>query len=137
MKTTKRKREPAAAAAPETPVAAAPAASKAAPKAARKAAPGIVLASNCGVKDAAELKQSLCKLAGESGAVAIDVRNLERLDTATMQLLCAFVRDRAAHDLKVEWQGDSSVLHEAARLLGVTELLALPPQSANNLGAAA
>jgi ABC-type transporter Mla MlaB component len=131
MKTTKRKREPAAA------VAAAPAATRAA----RKAAACVVLASNCGVKDAAELKQSLCELAEQSGAVSIDVRNLERLDTATMQLLCAFVRDRTTRDLKVEWQGESTVLHEAARLLGVTELLALPPKSgadhANNLGAAA
>lgn len=136
MKTTKRKREPAAAAAP----AAAPAARKAAAAApAHKAAAGVVLASNCSVKDAAELKQSLCKLAEESDAVHIDVRSLERLDTATMQLLCAFVRDRLARNLKVEWQGDSPALHEAARLLGVAELLALPPQSdnANQLGAAA
>lgn len=127
MKTTKKKREPAAAAV----AAAAPAAREK-----RKAAPALALASNCNVKGAAELKKSLCELLEES-VVSIDARSLERIDTATLQLLCAFVRDRAAHDRKVEWVGDCRVLQEAARLLGVTELLALPQSGAEKLGAAA
>ena len=116
MSTRKAKRKRAA-----TPVAAvveeAPAASS---------LPMIALASNCNVKDAAELKQSLCHYVDDSAPVALEVGKVERVDTSTMQLLCAFVRDRAAQELKVEWRGDTSVIRDAARLLGVESMLALP-----------
>ena len=88
--------------------------------------PTIVLASNCSVKDAAELKQSLCAHLEESATVALNVGSVERVDTSTMQLLCAFVRDRAAQQRKVEWAGDTRVIRDAARLLGVESMLALP-----------
>jgi ABC-type transporter Mla MlaB component len=88
--------------------------------------PTIVLASNCNVKDAGELKQSLCHYLDDVAPVALDVGKVERVDTSTMQLLCAFVRDRTARDRKVEWVGDLSVISEAARLLGVDALLSLP-----------
>ena len=105
---------------------AAPAAAKA--EAARAAAPSqptILLASNCNVKDAAELKQSLCFNLEHATPVALDVGSVERIDTSTLQLLCAFVRDRAVHQRKVEWRGDTRVFREAARLLGVEALLDL------------
>jgi ABC-type transporter Mla MlaB component len=86
-----------------------------------------VLAANCNVKDAAELKQTLCLHLDAAAPVAVDVGKVERIDTSTMQLLCAFARDRAAHQRKVEWLGDSPVLRDAARLLGVEALLGLPP----------
>jgi ABC-type transporter Mla MlaB component len=98
-------------------------------KAKRKRAtaqPMIVLASNCSVKDAAELKQSLCLHLEQASPVTLDVGSVERVDTSTVQVLCAFVRDRSAQQRKVEWLGDSSVVREAARLLGVEPLLCLP-----------
>jgi ABC-type transporter Mla MlaB component len=58
--------------------------------------------------------------------VAIDIGKVERVDTSTIQLLCAFVRERAAQQLAVEWIGDAHVIRDAARLLGVEELLSLP-----------
>ncbi|HEX7115046.1 MAG TPA: STAS domain-containing protein [Steroidobacter sp.] len=85
----------------------------------------IVLASHCSVKDAQALKTSLCKYAKEDAPVTVDVRAVERVDTATMQLLCAFVRERAARQQKVEWLGESRALDEAARLLGLTSMLGL------------
>ena len=88
--------------------------------------PMIVLASNCNVKDAAELKQSLCLHLDEAAAVTLDVGSVERVDTSTMQLLCAFVRERFAQQRKVEWLGNSSVVRDAARLLGVEAMLSLP-----------
>lgn len=87
--------------------------------------PTIVLASNCNVKDAAELKQTLCVHLDDS-SVTLDVGGVERVDTSTMQLLCAFVRDRSAQQRKVEWLGDSRVVRDAARLLGVEAMLSLP-----------
>jgi ABC-type transporter Mla MlaB component len=90
--------------------------------------PTIALSSNCNVKDAAELKQSLCHYVDDSAPVALEVGNVERVDTSTMQLLCAFVRDRAAQQRKVDWIGDTRVIRDAARLLGVEAMLALPAQ---------
>jgi ABC-type transporter Mla MlaB component len=87
--------------------------------------PMIVLATHCNVKDAAELKQSLCLHLDEAAPVKLDVGGVERVDTSTMQLLCAFVRDRSAQQRKVEWVGDSRVVHDAARLLGVEAMLGL------------
>ena len=98
-------------------------------KAKRKRAtaqPMIVLASNCSVKDAAELQQSLCFHLDQAAPVTLDVASVERVDTSTMQVLCAFVRDRSAQQRQVEWLGDASVVREAARLLGVEPLLCLP-----------
>ncbi len=93
--------------------------------------PTIVLASNCNVKDAAELKQSLCFHLDDSAAITLEVSKVERIDTSTMQLLCAFVRDRVAQQRKVEWVGDSPILRDAARLLGVESLLCMPASGAS------
>ena len=85
--------------------------------------PVIVLAANCSVKDAASLKTSLCAVANESGAVTLDTSAVERVDTATIQLLCAFVRDRSTRSQSIVWRGQSQALHDAVRLLGVGSLL--------------
>jgi ABC-type transporter Mla MlaB component len=92
----------------------------------QRSQPMIVLASNCNVKDAAELKQTLCVHLDAAEPVTVDVGSVERVDTSTLQVLCAFVRDRSAHERKVEWLGDASVVRDAARLLGVESMLCLP-----------
>ncbi len=114
-RTNKRKRELAPAALPATE---------------QQAAACVVLASSCAVKDAAALKISLCQHLQVEAEVSIDVRSVERIDTSTLQLLCAFVRDRVARQAKVAWLGDSRALREAARLLGVEAMLALPAEAA-------
>ena len=93
---------------------------------AQRSQPMIVLASNCNVKDTAELKQTLCLHLDDAAPVALDVGSVERVDTSTMQVLCAFVRDRSTQQRQVEWLGDASVVREAARLLGVESMLCLP-----------
>lgn len=87
--------------------------------------PVVVLAANCSVKDAAALKTSLCAVANESASVTLDASAVERVDTATMQLLCAFVRDRVTRKQGIVWRGQSKALHDAVRLLGVGALLNL------------
>jgi ABC-type transporter Mla MlaB component len=91
--------------------------------------PTIALSSNSTVKDAAALKDVLVRLLDEAAPVAIDAKSVERIDTAIMQLLCAFVRDRAERNLAVTWSGTPSALLDAARLLGIGSLLALPANS--------
>jgi len=87
--------------------------------------PIVVLAANCSVKDAAALKTSLCAFSNHGDAVTLDVSAVERVDTATMQLLCAFVRDRGGRKQGVTWRGESAALQDAVRLLGVGALLGL------------
>ena len=86
---------------------------------------GFVLASHCTIKDAAALKLDLCSMAHQDADLSIDVAAVERIDTSTMQLLCAFVRDRAQRKQKVLFKGESQSWREAVRLLGVAELLGL------------
>jgi ABC-type transporter Mla MlaB component len=88
---------------------------------------GLALGSHCTIKDAAALKLDLCAIAHEDADVSIDVAAVERIDTSTMQLLCAFVRDRMERKQKVLFKGDSQSWREAVRLLGVAELLGLKP----------
>jgi len=93
---------------------------------AQRSQPVIVLASHCSVKDAAALKQTLCVHLDDAAPVTLDVGSVERVDTSTMQVLCAFVRDRSAQQRNVEWLGDTAVVRDAARLLGVESMLCLP-----------
>ena len=88
--------------------------------------PIVVLPSNSAVKDAAALKVALVKVVALPGTVSLDVRSVERVDTATLQLLYAFVRDRAQRKLAVEWLGCPKALIESSRLLGVHTMLGLP-----------
>lgn len=132
IKTTKRKR----AAAPTEPVAAPaePVAATAAAVSAPVADPVtpasvVALSSNSTVKDAAALKSTLEQVLEAPGSVTIDAKSVERIDTAIIQVLCAFVRDRAERNLAVEWRGTPQPLFDAARLLGVGALLALPSQA--------
>ncbi len=90
--------------------------------------PIVVMAANCSVKDAAALKVSLCAIANQSIDVTLDVSAVERVDTATMQLLCAFVRDRSGRQQNVIWRGESQALQDAVRLLGVGALLGFEPK---------
>ena len=89
-------------------------------------APMFVLASHCTAKDAVAMKASLCGIVAEMLPVAFDVDNVQRIDAATMQLLCAFAKERHSRDLKVEWRGTSRVFEEAVKLLGVGDLLGFP-----------
>lgn len=142
-KTTKRKRasapvtddasaRPTAAPAAETKVAPAVVTGPAAAVVAEPAqdiGPTIGLASNCTVKDAAALKNELLQLLDEPGTVAIDAKSVERIDTAIIQLLCAFVRDRSQRNSGVTWVGAPQPLLDAARLLGVGAQLSLPKEA--------
>jgi ABC-type transporter Mla MlaB component len=98
----------------------------------RKAAPQkaasstLALAAECTVSDAGSLKESLAGLLDEPQAVTLDITALQRIDTAGMQVITAFVRERAGHGRLVEWQGTAPVLATAAHLLGLTSLLKLP-----------
>ena len=127
MKTTKRKTKTVEKA---TPAEAETLASASASESASRARV-IALASHCTVKDAAALKLDLCAIADEAD-VTLDVGAVERIDTATMQLLCAFVRDRSLREQKVTWKGESECWRNAVRVLGAGELLGYDVRGAHS-----
>jgi anti-anti-sigma regulatory factor len=67
--------------------------------------------------------------------VTIDVGAVERIDTAALQVLCAFVRDRKVAGGAVLWIGCTESFCEAIRLLGLQHFLNVP--DAQLTGAAA
>lgn len=90
----------------------------------------VALAGRCSVKQAAELRQSLHELGNAAAAVILDVNQVERIDTAALQVLCAFARERAEGAHPTSWDGDVAVVREAAMLLGVEAMLRLPASDA-------
>jgi len=78
------------------------------------------------VSDAAALKEHLGALLAEPRPVTLDISALQRIDTAGLQVVTAFVRERTGNGLAVEWRGTAPVLTTAAQLLGLTSILNLP-----------
>ncbi|MFZ0498434.1 MAG: STAS domain-containing protein, partial [Steroidobacteraceae bacterium] len=66
----------------------------------------------------------------EPEPVTLDVTALQRIDTAGLQLLVAFVRDRRTAGRAVAWHGRASALETAAGLLGLHDMLELPGEAA-------
>lgn len=85
----------------------------------------LALPAQCLVRDTAQLQQSLLKHVA-AAAVSIDTSAVERIDTAAMQVLLAFVRDRQSQQHVVEWLGLNEVFVDSAQLLGIDKLLGLP-----------
>lgn len=99
------------------------------PAAARTKAPraaALMLSAECTVAEADSLKAGLARLVDKATAVTLDVSALQRIDTAGLQLLAAFVRDRRAAARAVEWRGSAPALDAAANLLGLRGMLELP-----------
>ena len=56
----------------------------------------------------------------------IQVEQVERVDAAALQLLCAFVRAAEEAGLDCAWSEVPAVLRDAARVTGLDDCLALP-----------
>lgn len=52
--------------------------------------------------------------------------DIERVDTAGLQLLVAFYRAAHEHGLKVEWRSVGAVLRSSSTMLGIASSLELP-----------
>ena len=84
------------------------------------------VAAECTVADASTLKSGLAKLLDDSGVVTLDIGTVQRIDTAGLQVIATFVRERESHGRQVEWRGTAPALTAAAKLLGLSSLLKLP-----------
>jgi ABC-type transporter Mla MlaB component len=83
------------------------------------------VAAECTVADATSLKAGLAKLLDDTDIVTLDISAVQRIDTAGLQLIAMFVREREARGRQVRWQGAAPVLATAAQLLGLDSLLKL------------
>jgi len=77
------------------------------------------------LRDVTALQAELADRLDDSGSVQIDASAVQRIDTATLQLLAAFVRDLRADGRLVEWTECSAALWRAAHALGLTSALDL------------
>lgn len=62
-----------------------------------------------------KLKQSL--VSGDN--ISINVSNIQRLDAAGAQILCAFYQDAKSRKIKCTWQAPSEVFLKAIQQLGL------------------
>jgi ABC-type transporter Mla MlaB component len=71
------------------------------------------------------LQTELAERLDESGNVQIDGTAVDRVDTAGLQLLAAFVRELQSEARSVEWLGCCIGLQRAATALGLAQALSL------------
>ncbi len=83
------------------------------------------LPPQCTIRDAAQLLGQLMLRLEHSAPVYIDAAKVERIDTAALQLLVAFLCDRKARRRAVVWLECSESMMRAARALDLTAALSL------------
>jgi ABC-type transporter Mla MlaB component len=91
----------------------------------RKTVRPVSLPAECVIASAPGLRTALLERAGDTGNVQLDASAVQRVDTASLQVLAAFARDRRAGSLPLEWLGVPACLTEAATLLDLTNALGL------------
>jgi anti-anti-sigma regulatory factor len=84
----------------------------------------IALPADCTLRNIGALRDRLCEVAADVTNITLDLRRVERFDTATLQLVAAFARDHAARGTNLLTCGNRPAWDEAAGLLGLTATLA-------------
>jgi anti-anti-sigma regulatory factor len=85
----------------------------------------LVLEGALDIAGAAELRERLLQALDGKQSVVVDAANVERVDTAALQVLTAFFIDAVAQNMDVRWQECSQVFKDAVRLLGLHDTLTI------------
>jgi ABC-type transporter Mla MlaB component len=85
----------------------------------------VKLPAECLIGSIGDLRTQLLERVAIETSVSFDASSVERIDTAALQLLAAFTRDRQAAGRPVEWTCVPALLSEAASLLSLTSVLKL------------
>lgn len=85
----------------------------------------IVLPADCRMAAQPALKDQLLGALG-AAAIVLDGGQVERADTAVLQLLLLFRREVVSSGGSLNWRGASDALSEAAAVLGLTQTLEMP-----------
>jgi phospholipid transport system transporter-binding protein len=86
----------------------------------------VVLPADCRIAAQAALKAELLGALEKGAIVVLDGSQVERADTAALQLLVLFRRELQARGGRLGWRGASEAINEAAGLLGLAQILELP-----------
>jgi anti-anti-sigma regulatory factor len=87
----------------------------------------VVVPADCTVRNISALRERLCKVSDNVRNITLDLRDLQRFDSATLQLIAAFTRDHGARGTNLLTCGTPTAWDEAAALLGLTATLAGNP----------
>lgn len=66
-----------------------------------------------------DLKTNLIQTLSADSAIELNAANVERVDTAALQLLTAFVQHANASDKKINWVNPSDKFLKSVELLGL------------------
>jgi anti-anti-sigma regulatory factor len=77
----------------------------------------IRLAAITSIRNCVALKAALLPLLRAPDPIVIDVTAVEHVDTAALQLLFAFCRDRHSLGLTLQWQGESPAWRSGIAIL--------------------
>ena len=83
----------------------------------------ITLPGECHLAGIEALQKGLLAAQEVTEPVTLEVGALERVDTATMQLILTFILDRATAERSVKISGSSTAWDEAVNTLGLSRLL--------------
>lgn len=89
----------------------------------------VPLGADLGIESAEELKARLADHLGDAEAVQLDAGEVARIHTASLQLLCAFVRDRRRSGQDTRIHPVAPELHAAAQTLGLRDALGLEDEA--------
>ncbi len=78
--------------------------------------------TECTIAQAPEMKASLARVLARQAPVTLDLSAVCRIDTAALQVLTAFIRERRAAGRAVECTGVSNALLDTADILGLSAL---------------
>ncbi|ALO43526.1 STAS domain-containing protein [Pseudoalteromonas phenolica] len=84
------------------------------------------LPSELTISHVEEFHQQVLQVLHAEHDVSIDVSDVTRVDTASIQVLCALQKHLLDINNGIRWHGESQSLSKAVDELGLTELLALP-----------
>jgi anti-anti-sigma regulatory factor len=89
-------------------------------------AAAVVLPADCRIAAQAALKVQLLDALEQGARVVLDAGEVERVDTAALQLLVLLRRELQARGATLDWRNASAAFNEAAGLLGLARILELP-----------
>lgn len=95
----------------------------------------VLLGTDCTMAEATGLHERLSRLLDGTEAVVIDATDIERVDTAGIQLLTGFTIDCMERGIVFVWAGRSPVFQRSVQMLGVGALMESPGVAATFPGA--
>ncbi len=92
----------------------------------------VPLGSDLGIETATDLKQQLVPHLAQPGPLLLDAGSVQRVHTASLQVLCTFFRDRASAGHATAFSESSASFRDAARVLGLSAQLGLASSDNNS-----